>query len=46
MKAASDIYAPISGKIVGVNADLTSQPGLINKSPLDKGKRKIFYGTV
>ncbi|MBF0521692.1 MAG: glycine cleavage system protein GcvH [Candidatus Omnitrophica bacterium] len=37
VKAASDIFSPISGKIIEVNADLESEPGLINKSPYDKG---------
>ncbi|KAJ6610069.1 glycine cleavage H-protein-domain-containing protein [Mycena sp. CBHHK59/15] len=37
VKAASDIYAPISGTIEEVNEALASQPGLLNKSPEDKG---------
>jgi len=37
VKAASDIFSPISGKIIEVNTDLESQPGLINKSPYHKG---------
>ncbi|TDL28726.1 hypothetical protein BD410DRAFT_781257 [Rickenella mellea] len=35
VKAASDIYAPVSGKIEEVNETLDGQPGLINKSPED-----------
>ena len=31
VKAASDIYAPISGAIVAVNADLSSSPEKINE---------------
>ena len=31
VKAASDIYAPISGDIVAVNADLSSNPEKINE---------------
>ncbi|CAG8707872.1 14734_t:CDS:2 [Cetraspora pellucida] len=33
VKAASDIYAPVSGKIIEVNQNLEKSPGLINKSP-------------
>ena len=31
VKAASDIYAPISGDVVAVNADLSSSPEKINQ---------------
>ncbi len=37
VKAASDIYAPISGDIVEVNDALTSEPGLINTDPYGAG---------
>ena len=37
VKAASDIYSPLSGTIIGVNAELEEEPGLINKSNYDKG---------
>ncbi|KAK7058904.1 glycine cleavage system H-protein subunit [Paramarasmius palmivorus] len=37
VKAASDIYAPVSGTIEEINETLSSQPGLLNKSPEDKG---------
>ncbi|KZW02609.1 glycine cleavage H-protein [Exidia glandulosa HHB12029] len=36
-KAASDIYAPISGKVVAINEELSSNPGLINKDPEGAG---------
>ncbi len=32
VKAASDIYAPISGKVLEVNSDLEDSPELINES--------------
>jgi glycine cleavage system H protein len=35
VKAASDVYAPISGKILAVNILLEDKPELINESPLD-----------
>lgn len=37
VKAASDIYAPIAGKVVEVNEALTSNPGLVNASAFDEG---------
>ena len=37
VKAASDIFAPMSGRIVEVNEDLESKPALINKSCYEKG---------
>jgi glycine cleavage system H protein len=37
VKAAFDIYAPVSGKITDVNKALESNPGLINQSPYTDG---------
>lgn len=37
VKAVSDVYAPVSGKVVAVNEDLEDSPELINESPLEKG---------
>jgi len=37
VKAASDIYMPISGEVVDANADLTDTPEMINNSPYDDG---------
>jgi glycine cleavage system H protein len=37
VKAASDIYAPVSGKVVAVNAELTSNPALVNTDPYGSG---------
>ncbi|MFH1398371.1 MAG: glycine cleavage system protein GcvH [Candidatus Omnitrophota bacterium] len=33
VKAASDVFAPLSGKVVKVNSDLVNKPELINKAP-------------
>ena len=30
MKAASDVYAPVSGTVTAVNSALTDQPELVN----------------
>jgi glycine cleavage system H protein len=37
VKAASDIYAPISGKVIAINEDLESDPAIINTDPYDDG---------
>lgn len=37
VKAASDLFAPVSGEIVEINNNLLDNPGLINSSPLDEG---------
>jgi glycine cleavage system H protein len=37
VKAASDIYAPLSGKILDTNNALSDEPELVNSSPYDKG---------
>ncbi|NLT95467.1 MAG: glycine cleavage system protein GcvH [Clostridia bacterium] len=37
VKAVSDIYAPVSGKVVAVNEELLDSPELINQDPYGKG---------
>lgn len=37
VKAASDVYAPISGEILQVNEDLADDPEKINTAPYDDG---------
>ena len=37
VKAASEIYAPLSGEVVAVNDDLVAQPGTVNEDPMEKG---------
>jgi len=37
VKAASDIFAPVTGDVVGINEELGGQPSLLNKSPEDEG---------
>jgi glycine cleavage system H protein len=36
-KSVSEIFAPVSGTIVGINEDLASAPELINSDPYGKG---------
>src|SRR5258707_980955 len=35
IKAVSDLYSPVSGKVLEVNAGLPDDPALINRSPYD-----------
>ncbi|MGI9493454.1 MAG: glycine cleavage system protein GcvH [Geminicoccaceae bacterium] len=37
VKAASDVYAPISGEVVEVNESLAEEPVQVNDSPEEKG---------
>ena len=37
VKAAFDIYAPVSGKVVKINAELESNPGLVNQEAYGQG---------
>ncbi len=33
VKAASDIYAPVSGEVIAINEDLSGSPELLNSDP-------------
>jgi len=37
VKAASDVYAPLSGKIIKANVELAAHPELVNKSAYGPG---------
>ena len=37
VKAASEVYSPIAGKVVEVNEDVEATPGLVNESAEDQG---------
>lgn len=37
VKAASDVYAPVTGEVVAVNGDLEGAPGTVNEDPAGKG---------
>ncbi|MED5307583.1 MAG: glycine cleavage system protein GcvH [Bacteroidota bacterium] len=37
VKTVSDLYMPVSGKVLSFNTDLENSPELINNSPYDKG---------
>lgn len=36
VKAASDVYAPVSGRVTAINDALTANPALVNESAEDK----------
>ena len=36
-KSVSDLYAPVTAKVVGVNGDLESSPQLVNSDPYGEG---------
>jgi glycine cleavage system H protein len=37
VKAASDVYSPVSGIVSEINEALAEDPGLVNNSPYEKG---------
>jgi glycine cleavage system H protein len=37
VKAASDIYSPVSGEVIEINSELENNPGLLNTDPYGKG---------
>jgi len=37
VKAASDVYAPVAGKVIEVNEALVKEPELINQDPYGRG---------
>ncbi|HEX2923765.1 MAG TPA: glycine cleavage system protein GcvH [Chloroflexota bacterium] len=37
VKAASDLYSPVSGEVIAVNSDLTKSPEKVNEDPYGSG---------
>ncbi|MDD5440530.1 MAG: glycine cleavage system protein H, partial [Candidatus Omnitrophica bacterium] len=37
VKAASDVYAPLSGTVLSVNESLSAHPEHVNQAPYEKG---------
>jgi glycine cleavage system H protein len=37
VKAASDVFAPLDGRVLESNADIVTDPSLVNRSPHDQG---------
>ncbi|MBU6152702.1 MAG: glycine cleavage system protein GcvH [Bdellovibrionales bacterium] len=53
IKAVSDLLSPVSGKVIEVNSDLTSNPGRINGNPhlewmlvIEAANAKEQFGTL
>ena len=48
VKAASELYSPLSGEVTEINKALAENPGLVNKSCYEDGKLllKIFLRIV
>ena len=44
VKAASDVFSPVSGEVVEANADLAGQPALVNEDA--EGKAWFFKLTI
>uniref|UniRef100_A0A914R7Y4 Glycine cleavage system H protein, mitochondrial n=1 Tax=Parascaris equorum TaxID=6256 RepID=A0A914R7Y4_PAREQ len=44
VKAASDVYSPISGTVTEKNTQVEANPSLINKSTYEHGE--LFLGTL
>ena len=36
-KTVSELYAPVSGEVIGANGELEERPELVNESPYDEG---------
>ena len=37
VKAASEVYSPVSGEVIKTNEDLSASPELVNEDPIGKG---------
>jgi len=37
VKAANDVFSPVSGEVVAVNSELEASPGIINEDALGRG---------
>jgi len=37
VKAASDVYAPLTGRVVDVSSTIVDEPAIINSDPTDEG---------
>ena len=42
VKTLSDLYAPVSGKVVEINKELDANPELVNEDPYGKGWMIVF----
>lgn len=45
VKAASELYSPLTGEVTEINTELAENPGLVNKACYAEG-RCLAYATV
>lgn len=45
VKSASDVYSPLSGEVVAINAEVVAKPELLNKEAENSGPLLGFIGT-
>ncbi|WP_088041348.1 glycine cleavage system protein GcvH [Bacillus sp. EAC] len=45
VKTVSELYAPISGKVIEVNSDLDENPEFVNESPYEKAWMVVVEAT-
>src|SRR5450830_1564130 len=46
VKAASDIYSPVSGEVIAINEDLSGSPELLNTEPYSAWIFKVKPGNI
>lgn len=37
VKAASDVYSPVTGEVLEINTGIIAEPGVVNTDPMDAG---------
>src|SRR3990172_6951265 len=45
VKAVSDLFAPLSGEVVEINAELAKKPETVNQDPYGKGWMLVIQGS-
>lgn len=46
VKAASELYSPLTGEVTEINTELAENPGLVNKACYAEGKHLIITVAV
>lgn len=46
VKAASELYSPLTGEVTEINTELAENPGFVNKSCYSDGEHFIIAATV
>lgn len=45
VKAASELYSPLTGEVTEINTELAENPSLVNKACYAEGKRLLFFSS-